>query len=67
MKHSVSLSLVGSALFLALAASSGHAAVAGLQVAAPSAAHASVVTKAGWRWHRHRHCWWRHGHRHCRW
>jgi hypothetical protein len=59
MNRYVPLSLIGSALFLCLAASAGQAApVAGLT----STVHASVFTQAHWR---HHHCWWRHHHRHC--
>lgn len=65
MRHSLPLSLIGGALFLGLAATSGHAAVPGLQSAVPSAAHDSVVSKTRWWWHR-RHCWWHHHHRYCR-
>ena len=65
MKKSVTLSLIGSALFLCLASTSGQAAVTGVQSVTPAAAHDSVVSKAAWWWHR-RHCWWRHHHRYCR-
>jgi hypothetical protein len=65
MKHAVPLSLIGGALFLALAATSGQAAVLSPLSAKPFATEGSTVTKAAWWWHR-RHCWWRHHHRHCR-
>lgn len=65
MRHSFSLSLVGSALFLALAATSGQAAVPGLHSAVAGAAHGSVVSKARW-WGHRRHCRWHHHHRYCR-
>jgi hypothetical protein len=65
MTRIIPLSLIGSAIVLCLAATTGQAAVSGVRAAAPAAAHASIVSKAGW--HRHyRHCWWRHHHRHCR-
>jgi hypothetical protein len=65
MKRIVPLSLIGSAIVLCLAASSGQAAVPGVKSAVPASAHASVVTEARWFWHRRR-CWWSHHHRHCR-
>ncbi len=67
MKRTISLSLIGSAIVLCLAATAGQAAVPGVRAAVPAAAHASIVSKTDWRWHRHhRHCWWSHHHRHCR-
>jgi len=66
MKQSIALSLVGGAIFLALGATGGQAAITGMQSAAPTAAHASAVSQARWWRHGHRRCWWRHHHRYCR-
>jgi hypothetical protein len=68
MKRYVPLSLIGSAIVLCLAASSGQAAtVTGVTHAVPAAAHSTSTTPARWRWYRrHHHCWWSHHHRHCR-
>ncbi|MDP1909903.1 MAG: hypothetical protein Q8K85_16515 [Hyphomicrobium sp.] len=67
MKRIIPLSLIGSAIVLCLAATTGQAAVSGVRAAAPAAAHASIVSKTGWHLRRHhRHCWWSHHHRHCR-
>jgi hypothetical protein len=65
MKRYIPLSLIGSAIVLCLAASTGQAAVPGVKSAVPAAAHASVVSQARWYRH-HRRCWWSHHHRHCR-
>jgi hypothetical protein len=67
MKRIIPLSLIGSAIVLCLAATTGQAAVSGVRAAAPAATHASIVSKTGWHLRRHhRHCWWSHHHRHCR-
>ena len=65
MKRFIPLSLIGSAIVLCLAASTGQAAVFGVKSAVPAAAQASVVSQARWYRH-HRHCWWSHHRRHCR-
>jgi hypothetical protein len=64
MKRYIPLSIIGSAIVLCLAATSGQAAVPGARAAVPAASHLSLISKTGW--HRHRHCWWSHHHRHCR-
>ncbi len=45
MKRYIPLSLIGSAIVLCLAASTGQAAVPGVKSAVPAAAHASIVSK----------------------
>jgi len=45
MKRYIPLSLIGSAIVLCLAASTGQAAVPGVKSAVPAAAHASVVSR----------------------
>ena len=67
MRYSIPLSIIASAMLLTLAPVSSQAAVVGLHAAVPAEAHQSVITKAGWRWHRHRRCWWHHHRRYCRW
>jgi hypothetical protein len=65
MKRILPLSLIGSAVVLCLAATSGQAAVLAARSAPHAGAHASIVSKTGWH-RRHRHCWWSHHYRHCR-
>ena len=65
MKRYIPLSLIGSAIVLCLAASTGQAAVPGARSAVPAASHLSLISKTGGHY-RHRHCWWSHHHRHCR-
>jgi hypothetical protein len=67
MKRYVPLSLIGSAIVLCLAASSGQAAtVTGVAPAVPAAAHSSTPTQVRGRWYRRHHSWWSHHHRHSR-
>jgi hypothetical protein len=65
MKRYIPLSLIGGAVVLCLAATTGQAAVPHARTAVAAASSASIVSKTGWH-HRHRHCWWRNHHRHCR-
>ena len=64
MNRYIPLSLIGSALVLCSAVTTGQAAVPGARAATPAASHLSLISKTGW--HHHRHCWWSHHRRHCR-
>ncbi len=65
MKRILSLSLIGSAVVLCLAATAARRPFQAQDQQPHAGAHASIVSKTGWHRH-HRHCWWSHHHRHCR-